>query len=223
MSQARETLYLFDIDGTLLLSGGAGKRALERVFQDRYGVADAMDGISPNGLTDPIIVERMFEKLGRAAEAAEIASLIAAYEAILEAEVATSTRFRLMPAARETVEALASRGAALGLATGNTEAGARIKMQRAGLWKHFRCGGYGSDSRERSRLVAVAIERANECFGRRFEDVLVIGDTPFDVHAARACGARCVAVATGGHSEESLRAAGADEVYPSLAELLPKL
>jgi phosphoglycolate phosphatase-like HAD superfamily hydrolase len=219
----RETLYLFDIDGTLLLSGGAGKRALERVFQERYGVADAMAGISPNGLTDPIIVERMFEKLGRAAEANEIARLIAAYEAILEAEVATSERFRLMPAARETIERMAGRGARLGLATGNTEAGARIKLQRADLWKHFRCGGYGSDSRERARLVAVAIERANACWECTHADVLVIGDTPFDISAARAVGARCIAIATGGHSMDELRAAGADEVFPTLTEALPRL
>jgi phosphoglycolate phosphatase-like HAD superfamily hydrolase len=182
-----------------------------------------MKGIKPNGLTDPIIVEQMFEKLGRPADAAEVASLIAAYEAILAAEVASSQRFRLMPGARETVEALASRGAALGLATGNTEAGARIKLERADLWKHFRCGGYGSDSRERARLVAVAIERANACFERRFEDVLVIGDTPFDVHAAKAVSARCLAVATGGHSMESLREAGADEVFLTLTDALPGL
>ena len=219
----RETLYLFDIDGTLLLSGGAGQRALERVFQERYGLAGAMSGIKPNGLTDPIIVEQMFEKLGRAAETAEVASLITAYEAILEAEVATSERFRLMPGARETVEALASHGAPLGLATGNTLAGARIKLERANLWKHFRCGGYGSDSRERARLVAVAIERANACFERTFDDVLVIGDTPFDVHAAKAVGARCFAIATGGHSMDALAAAGADEVFATLTEALPRL
>jgi phosphoglycolate phosphatase-like HAD superfamily hydrolase len=219
----RETLYLFDIDGTLLLSGGAGKRALERVFQQRYGVADAMDGISPNGLTDPIIVERMFHKLGRAAEANEIMSLIAAYEALLPAEVAASTRFRLMPAARETIERLATRGARLGLATGNTEVGARIKLSRADLWKHFRCGGYGSDSRDRARLVAVAIDRANSCWDCTHEDVLVIGDTPLDVHAAKAVGARCLAVATGGHSMDELSAAGADEVFPTLTEAMPRL
>src|SRR5262249_11539175 len=111
------------------------------------------------------------------------------------------------------------------LATGNTETGARIKMQRADLWRHFRCGGYGSDSRVRFRLVEVAIERAGACYGRRFEprDVLVIGDTPLDVEAARAVGAGWGAVATGGPSEEALRAAGADEVSPPLTEMLPRL
>jgi phosphoglycolate phosphatase-like HAD superfamily hydrolase len=176
-------------------------------------------------LTDPIIVERMFEKLGRLPEAEEVAGLLATYEAILEAEVATSERFRLMPAARETVEKLAERGAPLGLATGNTLAGARIKLVRAGLWNHFPCGGYGSDARDRAKLVAIAIERACACYRRTFaaDEVLVIGDTPFDVQAAQAVGARCLGVATGGHSMESLRAAGADEVYESLATWMEQL
>src|SRR5262249_7824200 len=148
------------------------------------------------------------------ASATEVTRLIAAYEAVLEAEVATSERFRLMPGARDAVERLAERGAPLGLATGNTREGARIKLSRADLWKHFRCGGYGSDSRDRAKLVAIAIERGCATYGRPFapEDVLISGDTPFDIDAARAVGARCIAVATGGHSMEALRAAGADEV-----------
>jgi len=221
------TLYLFDVDGTLLLSGGAGKRALEQVFHDRYGLADAMADIRPNGRTDPWIVEAMFQKLGRKAEEAEIAWLLGEYERALAAEIEHSPNFRLMPGAREAVVQLADRGAALGLATGNTLEGARIKLERGGLWRYFApdgrpIGGFGSDSGDRATLVRLAIERAQERLGRRFApaDVLVIGDTPHDVAAARAVGTRMVALATGGHSVEELRACGAHEVYATLSDWL---
>jgi phosphoglycolate phosphatase-like HAD superfamily hydrolase len=130
-----------------------------------------------------------------------------------------------MPGARELVEALAGRGVPIGLATGNTAEGARIKLERADLWRHFGCGGFGSDARERAQLVRVAIDRACHCFGQAFtpDEVLIIGDTPLDVAAGHAVGVRVATVATGGYTVEQLIAAGADEAWPTLVELAPRL
>jgi phosphoglycolate phosphatase-like HAD superfamily hydrolase len=226
-------LYLLDIDGTLLLSGGAGARALNRVFAERYGWAGAMDDIHPNGMTDPAIVELIFAKRGQPPPSAPLVDgLLAAYAEALVEEVAQSPRYRLMPAARELVEALRARGAPMGLATGNTLAGARVKLSRGELWQPFvdagagqALGGFGSDSKLRAELVAVAIARAERAYGRRFagHEVVVVGDTPHDVTAARAVGAYAIAVATGGHSEAELAACAPDEVLPDLTPLVARV
>src|SRR5262249_47445822 len=146
-------------------------------------------------------------------------------------EIGRSAQFRLMPGARAVIEQLARRGATLGLATGNTHEGARIKLAQAALGHHFAgpdgalLGGFGSDSADRPTLVRVGIERAARPLGREVPaaEVLVVGDTPHDVTAAHAVGVRVAAVATGGHSVEELAAVGADEVYPTLNEMLPTL
>jgi phosphoglycolate phosphatase-like HAD superfamily hydrolase len=218
-------LYLFDIDGTLLLSGGAGMRALEQVFQDRFGLAGAMASVQPGGKTDPLILEEMFAAgLGRPPTAAELDEIIALYLPLLQAEMTDAPNFRIMPSVIETLDYLDGLGAAVtvGLATGNVREAARIKLERAGLWPRFAVGGFGCDHRERARLVARAIERA--CVHRGVdalppEQVVVVGDTPFDVQAARACGARAVAVATGTASREELRACSPDVLLDTLAGL----
>jgi phosphoglycolate phosphatase-like HAD superfamily hydrolase len=224
------TVYLFDIDGTLVLSGGAGKRALERVFAARYGLGEAMAGIAPNGRTDPWIVTEMFRRLGRVPEVQEIALVLADYELALAEEVARSEGYRLMPSARELLDRLRGR-ATLGLATGNTAQGARIKLARGGLWDYFTgkdgapIGGFGSDSADRTDLVRRGIARASAHLGRALapEEVLVVGDTPHDVVAAHAAGVRAAAVTTGGHSVAELAACGADQVFETLAEMMTAL
>lgn len=216
-------LYLFDIDGTLLWSGGAGSRTLERVFHARHGILGAMEGIDCGGKTDEMIVSEMFRRaIGRDPSAAELAEVIAEYEAQLPDELATSARFRLLPAVVETlteIGALVGRG--LGIATGNTAGGARAKLERAGLAGRFHFGGYGCDSAVRSELVAAAIERGRRAVGQQVESerIVVVGDTARDVEAARACGVRVVAVATGHPSREDLEASGPDAVIDTLAEL----
>jgi phosphoglycolate phosphatase len=218
-------LYLFDIDGTLLLSGGAGMRALERAFQDRFGLTGAMSGVQPGGKTDTIILEEMFAAaLRRAPTSSEMDEIIALYLPLLQAEMVVAPGFRLMPSVVETLDYLDGLGAAVivGLATGNVREAARIKLERAGLWPRFAVGGFGCDHRERARLVARAIERACVHAGvdaLEPEQVVVVGDTPFDVQAARACGARAVAVATGTASREDLAACGPDVLLDTLAEL----
>jgi phosphoglycolate phosphatase len=216
-------LYLFDIDGTLLLSGGAGSRALDQVFEQLHGIRGAMDQVRPGGKTDPMIIEEIFTAhLARHPTAAEIDQVIELYLPLLRAELAASGRFRLMPAVLETLDYLAgAAGVVLGLATGNVRAAAQAKLERAGLWPRFALGGYGCDHRDRDRLVARAIDRAAARAGAAIDprQVIVVGDTPFDIAAARACGAIAIAVATGTASRAELAACEPDVLLDTLADL----
>ena len=224
-------LYLFDIDGTIMLSGGAGSAALNQVFLARYGLAGAMDGVRPGGKTDPLIVGEMFaNKLGRAPTTAESEAILSDYLPALRARLQQSERFRMMPAVIATLDYLAQRPEVhLTIATGNIRAGAEAKLARAGLLERFAHGdpgdgmdgGFGDDSAERSQLVARAIERAEARFGQIFtrDRMVVVGDTPRDVSAARACGIRVLAVATGSYSRVQLQATEPDALFDTLAEL----
>jgi phosphoglycolate phosphatase len=216
-------LYLFDIDGTLLLTGGAGTVALEQVFLTHYGIAGAMRGVKPGGKTDPMIIAEMFEhNLGRAPTEAEIATVLEDYVPLLRQAVAVSVSYRLMPAVHEALDFLAAAGGVcLALATGNVRAAAQVKLDRAGLWERFAVGGFGCDSADRAALVARAIERARAHTGVDHDpgEIVVVGDTERDVHAARACGVRVLAVATGSVSREALAAEQPDAVFDTLAEL----
>ena len=216
-------LYLFDIDGTILWTGGAGSRALERVFVRRYGVTGAMEAVSPGGKTDWMIVTEMFRNtLHRDPTESELVAVIAEYEEILPEELAISEQFRLLPAVVEVLGEIGVLvGQGLGIATGNTREGARAKLEHAGLWERFFFGGFGCDSPVRAELVAAAIRRGNERLGREVDrgEVVVVGDTTRDVEAARACGVRAVAVATGHPTRDELEESGPDVVLDSLAEL----
>ena len=218
-------LYLFDIDGTLLLSGGAGARALDRAFRERFGLEGAMEQIRPGGKTDPIILEEIFAtRLGRAPAAAELDEVLALYLSFLPTELGDAPGFRLMPSVVDALDFLAALapGVVLGLATGNVREAARIKLERADLWARFAIGGFGCDHRERGLLVARAIERACAHAGVTAlapDQVVVVGDTPLDVEAARACGVRAVAVATGTATRAQLAACSPDALLDTLAEL----
>jgi phosphoglycolate phosphatase len=212
-------LALFDIDGTLVLTGGAGSRALTRACLELHGVADALAHVHLGGKTDPVIVNEIFQHhFGRDASAAEFDALMTLYVRYLEDDVARSETYRVLPGVEAALAACVARGALLGLASGNVEPAARIKLARGQLWHRFHFGGYGSDAGERARLVEHAIVRGERHAGRQFArtEVLVIGDTPRDVAAARACGALAVAVATGSFDVPALRRAGADVVLESL-------
>lgn len=217
-------IYLFDIDGTLLLSGGGGSRALDRVFLDRFGLERAMELVKAGGKTDPIILEEIFTtRLNRAPVDEELAEILALYVPLLRAELAEAQAFRLMPSVVETLDYLAALAPAvlLGIATGNVREAAQIKLERAGLWDRFRFGGFACDHRDRHRLVERAIERAHEVAGQEVppDQIVVVGDTPLDVAAARACGVRVVAVATGSVGRAELAACRPDAVFDTLAEL----
>jgi phosphoglycolate phosphatase-like HAD superfamily hydrolase len=214
-------LYLFDIDGTLLRAGGAGARALDRVIEARYGIRGAMAGIDAGGKTDPWILEEMFAaRMARLPQPHEIEAILEAYHPVLAEECARSPRFKVLDGAFEVVGWLRARTDCLvGIATGNTAAGARVKLSRAGLADLFAFGGYGSDSAVRAEVVATAIARGEAVARTKASAVVVVGDTMHDVRAAKACEALCVAVTTGSEPRTALEAGGADAVIDSLHEL----
>ncbi len=214
-------MFLFDIDGTLV-STGAGAQSLERAVVDLHGIDGTLDGFRLDGMTDPVIVEHIFTAhIGRPARDGEVDAVIDRYLVHLEAAIATTDRYRVLPGVPAALDFLEARGGmTVGLATGNVERGAAIKLKRGDLWRRFPFGGYGSDAGDRAKLVARAIERGTTRAGRAFagHEVFVIGDTPRDVAAAHACGAVAVGVATGPHSTDDLRKCGAEVVMETLDE-----
>ena len=212
-------LVLFDIDGTLILSGGAGMKSLAQTFEELFALPNAADGIPFHGHTDPIILQAMARRsLGRELTAAEFERVLERYLAILPKRLATSQGFRVLPGARELVETLSAAGDfALGLATGNFEPAAYAKLRRGGLDRHFRFGGFGSDSSDRVELTRLAVERGREFAGAALP-AIVVGDTIHDVRCALAVGANCLGVATGNATVEELLAAGANWAVPTLAD-----
>ena len=156
-------LLLFDVDGTLVSTRGAGRRALERAMHEVYGTAGAIDAYDFHGKTDPLIVRDLLTAAGRSPEAIEagLPSCFSRYLVYLEREIGDGAEVGLYAGVKELVEALAARtDVLLGLLTGNIEGGARIKLYPTGLLPHFRLGAYGSDSGDRTALPAVAAERA---------------------------------------------------------------
>jgi phosphoglycolate phosphatase len=218
------TVVLFDIDGTLLTTGGAGARAWARAFRERFGVDADIERYSQSGQTDPDVARETFTGvLGRPPTEAELAQLIMAYVRHLPAEVADSHGYRVMPGAEGLLERLARRGSLCGLVTGNIEGAARIKLERSHLNRYFPFGGYGSDAADRAEVTRAAIARAAMLHGHDLQvaEIVVVGDTPRDVEAAHAVGALSVAVATGEYRVEQLRAAGADHALATLERGFP--
>ena len=221
-------LILFDIDGTLLWTDGAGRRAIQRALLDEMGTAGPIDQYRFDGKTDPQIVRELMTLAGHPeAEAEErITAVCRRYVGLLEAELAQPTqKTRLFAGVRELLAALEPHEAAgralVGLLTGNLEGGATLKLRSAGLDPaRFAVGAYGSDSGRRADLPAIAAERAARKTGRSFAgaDVVIVGDTPDDIACARPIGARVVAVATGFFRVDQLRAAGAAHVFEHMAD-----
>lgn len=221
---AAAVLYLFDLDGTLMTSEGCGRRAFDRACREVLGIERALDGVILHGNTDPLILaEACARGLDRPPSVAEAVAVIERYLACLDEELSRPGAVTVLPAVVALLDRLAGRGSLIGLATGNVEGGARRKLQAAGLWERFAFGGFGSDASERARLIEVAIGRAEQRVGRAIarQAVMVIGDTPRDIDAARAVGVRAVGVATGIHDAAILWAAGADEVHATLATFAP--
>ncbi|HUL50276.1 MAG TPA: HAD family hydrolase [Gemmatimonadales bacterium] len=221
-------LVLFDIDGTLLWTDGAGRRAVGRALVLEAGTCGPLDTYRLDGKTDPQIVGDLLALAGHpdAQNAARVAAVCTRYVEILEEELARAPgSTRLLPGISDLLEALEpherSRGALVGLLTGNLASGARLKLRSAGLDpERFAVGAFGSDSRRRADLPAIAAERATRLTGHRFHgpDVVIVGDTPSDVTCGAEIGARSVGVATGYYDVEALRAAGATYVFSSLAD-----
>ena len=221
-------LILFDIDGTLLWTDGAGRRAIQRALIDEMGTAGPIDRYRFDGKTDPQIVRELLTLAGHPeAEAEErIAAVCRRYVGHLTAELKQRPHnMRLLPGVRGLLAALEpheTAGRALvGLLTGNLEGGAALKLVAVGLDPaRFAVGAYGSDSARRPDLPAIAADRAARRTGRCFvgADIVIVGDTPDDVACARPIGARTVAVATGFFDVNQLRVAGAAHVFENLTD-----
>jgi phosphoglycolate phosphatase-like HAD superfamily hydrolase len=215
---------LFDIDGTLLITGGAGAAAWQRAFDELHGVEANIDEHTDAGMTDPEIAAIVFrEVVGRDGSEAERAQAIAAYLRHLPDTVEESAGYRVMPGIERLLPELVEKGILLGLVTGNIEAAAHIKLARAGLNRFFTFGGYGSDASDRTELTRAALNRAGMVLGAATAagDCLAVGDTPRDVTAGHGAGIEVVGVATGHYSIEQLREAGADYAIATVEDSFP--
>lgn len=215
-------VYLIDIDGTLLLSGGAGFVALERTFVELYAVEGAMRTVRPAGKTDPLIVVEGFRAaLGRDPRPGEVDRVLERYLVHLPTAVSESSGFRVLAGVRSGLDGLRAQGHLLALATGNIRDAARIKLERAGLAGHFVCGGYGDDSADRAILVRLAARRVADHLRREVsaDEVVVVGDTPRDVRAAKDNGFACIAVASGTVDRAALEASAPDRIVRGLDEI----
>lgn len=223
----KRKLVLFDIDGTLLLSAGAGRRAILAALSEFIPEVAAVQAIRFDGKTDPQIVLELLLAAGAPEphDAAKIATVLERYVMHLEQDLAVRGHHsRLMPGIPELLDDLESdSGVVLGLLTGNVIAGARLKLRAAGLDPaRFVVGAYGSDHARRGELPPIAVQRAEAHFGRvpTGGEVVIIGDTPADVSCGTCIGARSVAVATGGFSVAELEAAGAHAVFADFSDLV---
>jgi len=212
---------LFDVDGTLITTGGTGRRALERAFERVHGRGDACEHFSFAGMTDRAIFREGLATIGARCTVEEIDRLLESYLAHLAEEVARAPVYAVHPGIVEALDSLRTRDhVALGLGTGNVEAGARTKLERVDLNRYFAFGGFGCDAEPREDLIRVGAERGAARLGLPLDAcrLVIVGDTPKDVAAAHANGGACVAVATGGASLEDLIAAGGDVVCRDLTE-----
>lgn len=220
-------LILFDVDGTLLRCGPQVRPIFAEAMKAVYGTAGDLDSYDFSGKTDQQIVLELLAGTGRApAEAiAALPRMRALYLESLERRL-DRDGMEVLPGVEDLLADLASRdGVALGLLTGNWRRGAEIKLSRFALDRFFRFGAFGDDGIERNELPPVALARAGELFGRRFEaaDALIVGDSTRDVACARAHGVPMVGVTTGWTPAERLWRAGADRVVDSLAGLAETL
>jgi len=220
---SQPALILFDIDGTLLLSGRAGMRAMTRAFQQTFGITDAFAGESFGGRTDSYLVSKALTQAGLPDSDDNHHRFRAAYLPLLAEEIQLPGQGHkgLMPGARELLEALAEFDHLhLALLTGNYREAAEIKLQHFELWEFFEWGAFSDDHADRNELVPIAKSRAEtyDIPAEAIDRAIVIGDTPHDIECARVAGAKAIAVATGGYSMEQLKEAGADEVLRDLSD-----
>ena len=219
------TIVLFDIDGTLIRTGRAGSRAMDRAFEDLFGIARAFDGTPMAGRTDMWILEDAARRAGVTLTAASLHRFRGRYlERLLEMLPEPGPLKGVLPGVRALLDTLTApplrQHVFPALLTGNAEDGARIKLEHFDLWRYFRCGAYGDDITDRNELFGVALDRVRASGGldARPSDVIVVGDTEFDIACAAAAGARSVAVATGPSDVDALKRSGADFVFQDFSD-----
>jgi phosphoglycolate phosphatase-like HAD superfamily hydrolase len=209
---------LFDIDGTLIDPGGAGKRSLIKAFYEMFSIRDAFAGVTTAGKTDIQIIREGLSIHGLPCSDGILASIVSQYIENLEIKI-NNKRKHVMPGAVELLNALkAMDGYWLGLLTGNIERGARIKLGAFDLNKYFPVGAFGDDDEDRNGLLPIAVEKLREMtnIDIPYSDCIVIGDTPKDVQCSKPFGATSIVVSTGPYSYESLLETGADYVLKDL-------
>jgi phosphoglycolate phosphatase len=214
-------LILFDIDGTLLTSGGAGERALRHAVRERFGAEDDLKTIEIAGRTDSGIARQVLQKYGLPPTPENIGAFLDTYLHHLS-RLLPAASGRLLPGIMPLLEALHRRSdAVLGLLTGNMRRGAEIKLTHYGVWHFFEFGAYADDHHDRNELGRFARRRALEQRGIEFapENIFILGDTPHDIACARAIGAKAVAIATGGFTREMLAEQGPDLLFDDLGDV----
>jgi phosphoglycolate phosphatase len=217
-------IILFDIDGTLVSTGGAGAVAWRRAFEELYGIPADIGKFTDAGMTDPDVGAKTFEAvLHREPTPRELAQLIQRRLEHLPEAIAESEGYHVLPGVPERLRQLSRDGHLLGLITGNGDGAAAVKLARADLNRWFTFGAYATAGVDRPGIVRQAVERGEAMLGMDVpnHDIFVVGDTPLDIDAAHAVDCTAIAVATGHYDAAALREAGADHVLETLEEELP--
>lgn len=213
-------LLLFDIDGTLILSGRAGEASLYRAVEEAFDVPANSVKVLMAGATDGAIARELLEKNDIAPSMENITKLLDRYLHLLELSLPSSQGF-VLPGILELLELLKQRrDCVIGLLTGNIRRGAKIKLSHFGVWEFFEFGAFADDHFDRNQLGPVARMRASELHGEEFapENIFVIGDTPKDIACGRAFGAKTVAIATGMYTYRDLAAHAPDFLFEDFSD-----
>jgi phosphoglycolate phosphatase len=219
LKEKMHRFVLFDIDGTLINPGGAGRRSLTRAFYEIFSIHEAFVGQRMAGKTDIQIIKEGLARYGLPIGDEILSSVLSRYVEILQREIPNS-KGHINPGVADLLDALKETdGCWLGLLTGNIERGARIKLGAFSLNGYFPVGAFGDDMEDRNRLLPIAVEKLRTMAGIDigYGDCIVVGDTPLDVMCSRPFGARSIAVATGPYRYESLLETGADYVLRDLS------
>jgi phosphoglycolate phosphatase len=224
MSDDSARIVLFDIDGTLVSTGGAGAVAWKQAFEELHGIPADIGQFTDAGMTDPDVGAQTFEAvIGRKATSRELAQLIQRRLEHLPEAIAESEGYKVLPGVPKLLKQLSRDGHLLGLITGNGDGAAFVKLSRGDLMRWFSFGAYATAGVTRADIVRRAVERGEAMLGCDVPnaDILVVGDTPRDIEAAHEAGCTAIGVATGHHDAAALTEAGADHVLETLEDDLP--
>jgi phosphoglycolate phosphatase-like HAD superfamily hydrolase len=221
----KPVVVLFDVDETLIHTGGSGGRSWSAAFEKLHGVPADIGQHSSAGETDPQVAVQTFRGvLGRDPSADELDNIYAQYLLHLADDIWISAQYKVLPGAEKTLSRLVEAGVIVGLVSGAMEGAARTKLMPANLNRFFLFGAYGSDSPDRGELTSLAVAKAARLHDTLTPDqVFVVGDTPRDIDAAKQAGTVSIGVATGHYSTDELLAAGAAHVLESLEQAFPGL
>lgn len=217
-----QKILLFDIDGTLLLTGGAGRIAFEKAVEELFGFKNSWGNLIPDGKTDPMIIEEIMTPLkGSPLSQSEYDELCRRYHAHFEIEIARVEKFQIMPGIVELLDRLSGNPSfALGIATGNFKKAADMKLRRGSLEHYFTFGGFACDAADRRELTKIGYERGKTFCGENIasSNVVVIGDTIHDIRAGKSIGAKTVAVCTGSTLASTLQSLEPDYLFQDLRD-----